>query len=362
MLDVKQVKKYSDIVSEKEDIVSLYLNADQSVRTTEEIRIELKDLLRVVEERGLTKDAKKIDDYLKQDLMRSIRSLMFIASDAQGIFDVLRLPVPVVDQVSVSNKVNVTPLCRMLDEYERYAVIMIDKEKMRLFTVYMGEIEEHDTDALSYFPGHHKKGGWSQARFQRHIEDHTNSMIKDTVKAITRYEKDYPFDRLIIGGSKEVLPEFEKMLPKNLQSKVAGKLSLEMFVSDHDVLEESMRIEEQIEREKEEDLVKRLVDNLGEGNKAVRGMDKVLLMLEEGKAMEIVIDEELEETGKKCTKCDHLALDELKCSYCGGDMEILPDLISEIVNKALNSNVEIEFVRGSDLLKENKSIGAFLRF
>ena len=36
------------------------------------------------------------------------------------------------------------PLIAALDEYARYGVVLMDKEKARFFTVYMGEIQEHE--------------------------------------------------------------------------------------------------------------------------------------------------------------------------------------------------------------------------
>ena len=62
---------------------------------------------------------------------------------------------------------DVAPLLRIMDEYERYAVALVDKTCARLFSVFMGEIEEsdalRDTDAV----GRTDQGGWSQARYQR---------------------------------------------------------------------------------------------------------------------------------------------------------------------------------------------------
>jgi hypothetical protein len=36
---------------------------------------------------------------------------------------------------------DLAPLLRLLDEHERYAVALVDKEKARLFSVFLGEIE-----------------------------------------------------------------------------------------------------------------------------------------------------------------------------------------------------------------------------
>jgi len=38
----------------------------------------------------------------------------------------------------------VEPLLELLDEYEPYAVALVDKEKARFFSIFLGEIEETD--------------------------------------------------------------------------------------------------------------------------------------------------------------------------------------------------------------------------
>jgi hypothetical protein len=42
-------------------------------------------------------------------------------------------------------------LLSLIDDYERYGVVLSDKERGRLFTVYLGEIAEH-ADFLADLP------------------------------------------------------------------------------------------------------------------------------------------------------------------------------------------------------------------
>ncbi len=50
----------------------------------------------------------------------------------------------------------IAPLLEILDEYERYGVVLADKEQARLFTVFIGEIAEH-YDAFAPAPVKHFK-------------------------------------------------------------------------------------------------------------------------------------------------------------------------------------------------------------
>ena len=50
----------------------------------------------------------------------------------------------------------IAPMLEILDEYERYGVVLADKEQARLFTVFIGEIAEH-YDAFAPAPVKHFK-------------------------------------------------------------------------------------------------------------------------------------------------------------------------------------------------------------
>ena len=70
-----------------------------------------------------------------------------------------------------------------LDEYERYAVALVDKEKARFFSVFLGEIDETD-DFKDFVPAKHDQGGVSQANFQRHHEAHVFRHLKRVERAV----------------------------------------------------------------------------------------------------------------------------------------------------------------------------------
>jgi len=63
-----------------------------------------------------------------------------------GLWRTEFLAVPGWEPPGLRAESDVAPLLRILDEYERYVVALVDKEKARLLSVFAGEIEE--TDAL----------------------------------------------------------------------------------------------------------------------------------------------------------------------------------------------------------------------
>ena len=79
---------------------------------------------------------------------------------------------------------HLAPLLDVVDDYERYAVALVDKERARLFTVFMAQIEEGRGPSRTRFPGKHHQGGPSQMKYQRDHEKHVLWHLKRVVEEL----------------------------------------------------------------------------------------------------------------------------------------------------------------------------------
>ena len=75
--------------------------------------------------------------------------------------------------------------------------------------------------------GQHDQGGWSQSRYQRGIEKEKDDHLKHTGDALMRHFKQQPFQRLIVGGPREVAADFESKLHHYLQERLAGRIEVD---------------------------------------------------------------------------------------------------------------------------------------
>ena len=83
----------------------------------------------------------------------------------------------------------------MLDEYGRYGVALVDSESARLMTVNLGEIDDGN-DVDDDVTGRHKQGGWSQSRFQRHIDEEIDDHLRHAATALNTLCLRRPLERL----------------------------------------------------------------------------------------------------------------------------------------------------------------------
>src|SRR3989304_5550782 len=149
------------------------------------------------------------------------RSLVFFAAQPANIWEVVHLDVLVPTFVTVDKTTNTGLLAQVLDEYPRFAVAVVQRDHAK---VYITEQRSAEGLALisSDVPGRHDQGGWSQARFQRHIDFHFGLHLNRLVEQLEDLHHDRRFKQLVIGCGEETVSELLKMLPDNLRERVIG--------------------------------------------------------------------------------------------------------------------------------------------
>src|SRR5207253_7284665 len=159
-------------------------------------------------------------------------------------------PRPVKDRAALAEHPHVIPLEALVETYESFCTVLVDREKARLFMAKMGRIGEN-TDLFDEVPGQHDQGGWSQSRFQRHIEEHMVQHLKHVAEVLLRHFKRRGFDHLILAGPQEVVAEFERHLHDYLKRRVVARTTLPITSTPADVLARSLQVEEEMEERQE---------------------------------------------------------------------------------------------------------------
>ena len=87
-----------------------------------------------------------------------------------------------------------------LDQYEKVLVVMLDAKYGRILDIRLrgGLISEHDIENQLY--RFHKEGGWSQFRYQRHIEKQVDEHYKEIADLVTHLVDDERFENIILVG------------------------------------------------------------------------------------------------------------------------------------------------------------------
>lgn len=326
---------------------------------------QLRQSLPADEQEGFERAVLRAETYLTREASLGAPGLAIFVADGRSDFQALRLPISPADEVHWGERPFVEPVEAMLDDSERVAVVLFDKERTRLLSIAQGAIES-EAQFEDEVPGKQRGGGWfalAQTRYARHQEEHVLRHVKRTVRALMTLLRTRPFDRLLLAGPDEALSMLEQHLPRPLRLRVTGRLQLELFAPDQAVLQAVLERAEQVEREEELTAVEALLDAATTPS-AVLGLELTLAALSEGRAHALFIAGNLHRPGGECSQCGRLTLATAICPTCSGALERLEDIGERAVERALLQGAKVETVSGAaaDRLNEQQGIGAWTRW
>jgi peptide chain release factor subunit 1 len=371
MISRKKIIELLNFKTEAEWIVSFYMGVGVYKAKRKAYEIEAKDVMKKAlsdtdlsadDRKGIEEDTKRILNFLKIDFRGKAKGLGIFSCKGADLWQVFRLPVTVPDRCVIDRYPFVLPMLKIVDESRRYCVVVADKEKARVFTVYLGEITER-TDIFDVVPGWHKQGGWAQARFQRHIEDHVNKHLKHVADTVWEFHKKEGFGHIILGGSHEILTRLYRILHSYLQSKVAGYITVDVTSNADDVLKAAREIEKETEEKASHQIAAALLNPSRQTYTTVTGLKDTVQALREGRVHTLVLVDNYEIQGCLCRDCgnaDILGTEE--CLNCGKKLSEVDDISEHLAILAVERDAEVRYIDRGLGLDESDGVGAILRW
>jgi peptide chain release factor subunit 1 len=373
--DRDELRRLAEIRLDRPVVLSLYLDLDPTEFATPParataVRSLLDEADRQVRDRrdlpheermGLRASLERASSVLEGDLpAEGAQALAIFAAESAELFEVLKLPRPVPSRVAIRRSPLVAPLAR-LARRERWCVALVNRRDARIFRGSPDGLREIEQIHDLVF-GQHDQGGWSQARYQRGIEKEKDDHLKHTVEALMKHFKRRPFERLIVGGPREVVADFESKLHGYLAERLAGRIDGDVEHSTPEqVLEAVQPRFEELEEEREAEALERL----GEAGRAAIGLENVLRALNERRVDTLVADERYSAEGTSCPSCGWLGpAGERSCPVDETELETLDDLTEAAVELTIQQSAEILAVRRrrDELAERAGGIAALLRF
>ena len=353
-------------------MLSVYLDLSPQRQVQRTYRIAFEDLVHTLREQLDERDREMLSEET-QSVLRWLdenepqgKGLAIFSCTPREFWQAHFLPVRVRDHIAYEPEPDLAPLFEIMDDYERYAVALVNKERARLFLIFMGGIEE--SDALKdLVPARHDKGGPGEGKHrQRHHEAHVFEHLKRVAQRLAELYRERRFDRLILAGPEEVTTELHRVLPRALAARVVAVLPAEIYASEAEILQRTLEVEERIEREQEARLLDQIVDTANAGGRAVYGVIPTLDALWMGDVQLLAVAADLQMAGAECPSCGRLAPGEPQaCSICGTAMQPVHDLIDRAIERAEEQDGRVEAVHGDAarrLIEIGGGFGALLRY
>jgi len=260
------------------------------------------------------------------------------------------------------------PVVEVMDEHERYGVVLTDQQRARLFTVYMGEVTEHSDLISPVSQRTHTTGSdqiWSQKRQQRHHDQEVAVHAKKVVDALHDLSLRAPYDRLIVAGPREATLQVARMLPRRLHGKLVDTVAMPVTASAREVLERTLEVQVALERGQEVELVQGLLAELHDGGRAVVGLQWVVEVANRDRVWKLIYAKGFKAEGGECASCGRYALVQVgECALCGGTLRSVAGLVDRLSQAVLEAGGRVEVVDGAaaTTLAGHGSIAAMLRY
>jgi peptide chain release factor subunit 1 len=313
----------------------------------------------------LDRERDRILEYL-DDWEQHGKALVIFASTPAGVWEAIELDVAIPTVVSVANDPDTSHLARALEENPRLAVVLLDGGEARLYFAEQGQ-EREKGRVEDELPSRHDQGGWSQGRYQRHVEFHKSQHLREVADQLKDIYHAQGFDRIVLVGVDEVTNEFAGLLQEPLNGRVIGHLAADFKQEkDDSIMDRARQLAEEDERSSEAALVEQVIGFAAAGGKGVVGLDDTILRLIEKQVDTLVVIEGLSEEGSRCLNCEYFAAKSFtKCPVCSSnECEEIPDVVEHAVEHALANGSQVNFVHDAaeEMLQARGGIGALLRY
>jgi peptide subunit release factor 1 (eRF1) len=385
MLQPQVIRELSERpVSGDSPVLSVFLNLDPASPTNRRggHRLALDEMLKKIETQ-ITDDAKRrhfLEDaawarkQVELNMPKGRSTVMFC--DVSGDFHFHEdLPIRLANQVWYGDTPYTRPLMQTLNEYERYGVTLVDKEKARFFVITMGIIQEL-SDALQSPPVRHRRTAGSdhmrsQMVLQRRAATWSGWFLKEVSEIMADMTQKQAIDRIILAGQEDVTAELYRLLPKALASRVIGNVRMSATARGNEVLEITRPLVEEIESMRERALVEDLITIAQKAQpkleKAVLGLDATLDAVNQARVYRLVYPAGMSVSGYQCPSCEVL-MDHKpsagKCPYCSGTSEEVDVLLWLASERVLSMGGEVEEIQDASAratLNAAGQVGAYLR-
>jgi peptide chain release factor subunit 1 len=364
-------------------VVSLYLNTQPNQTGRDHfapfVRKELAGRIRTYPPHSpdrphLEEDLERITTWLETELQPSANGVAIFACSVAGLFEAVQLSAPIERHwLYINDRPHLFPLARVESLYPTYAAVVADTNAARIFVFATGEVVAQE-EIRGVKTRRTSQGGWSQARFQRHVENFHLQHAKEVVDALDDIVQREPIEAIVLSGDEVILPLLREQLPKHLAGKVLEHSRLDQDAPATEILQATLEAVRGAQVNTEREKVDAALGAYRAGGLGVVGPEETMEALIRGQVDELLMSASLRElTGVAgdalsvlAAADDSVAAEPVIETVAAGEPADAPPetvrLADELVTKAAQTSARITVVEDRHLLADYGGVAALLRF
>jgi len=360
--------------SERGCAFSLYLDLDpSSTPTPADAETRLRSLLARAEKQfangggrahdekvAVGRDLERIRQWWSGEFDRDgARGVAIFVSSTDRFWRVLPLPRAVPDDVYLGRELRLTPLVDLAGDGDGSFVAFVNRERGQVFQLRGGRLQEV-VDRTEEQPGQHDQGGWSQARFRRHIEKLVAEHLKKVGGEIDKRVRRSRGPQLVIVAPEELRSEIGDALSAEARESIVGWASAEAHATPGELLEVARPHLERARVARVGAALERWREERGKHGRASAGWAETLAAASDGRVEQLLLEEGADRKAFRCPKCGRAEASGGSCPLDGTELEPGAAADLAVQHTLAHGGVVATVLRGQ--LADAEGIGALLRF
>jgi peptide chain release factor subunit 1 len=312
---------------------------------------------------GLQQDFDRLRRWLTTEFTRDgTKGVAIFAAGLDNFWSVITVPTVLPDGVRVAPDFYLTPLVPLVGRGDGALVVVVGREKGVILRLREGRLEELE-DLSEEQPGRHDQGGWSQARYQRHIDELADKHLRTVAEELDRHVRSGTADRIVIVCPEEAKGEFEDMLTHEVRKAVVGWAAGEQYATLAELLAIAEPWLEQHRVAKETAALARWQEEAGRNGRAASGWAQTLEAASDGRVDLLLFAQGAQKTAFQCPQCGRASMNNGACPLDGTAMEQREDAADVAVHQTLaHGGSALALPRERLELGPVEGIAALLRF
>jgi peptide chain release factor subunit 1 len=373
-VDIDLVRELAEFRATRGRALSLYLDLDPSTApTAAELDSRIASLLSEARAQsesvdshegkaGLDEDLTRIEDFFEQEFDRDgARAIAVFSDGPDGLWRVVELPEGVQDELRVGEELHVAPLAPLAGAHTEALVAVVGREQGLVLALRRGRLQPV-VEQFDEVEGRHSQGGWSQARFERHIENLVQEHLRDVAASVEERLRRVPEAPLVIVGTEETAASFVEQLSVEAKAAVVGTVQAEAHATPAQLLEVVRPLLDEARAERERDILDQWRESVGRDGRGAAGWEDTLAAASDGKVATLLFSEGASGEALRCPECGRVEAKLSRCPLDGAEMETLADGLEGAIRQTLLYGGELVPIRHHQDMDPVGGIGALLRF
>jgi len=311
---------------------------------------------------GLKDDAARLRAFFEEDFSREgSHGFAVFCAGLDNLWRPLPLTERVPDLAKVGGALYLEPLVPLVGRGEGALVAVVGRERGDLYRLSGGRLEEL-VEHFDEQPRRHDQGGWSQARFQRHVDKLVQDHLRDVAELIDRELRRSPGPRLVMVCAEETRTELEEALSHDARDAIVGWTAAEAHAGPAELLEVVEPVLDDWRAKQETSAVERWAEEVGRNGRAAAGWAATLEAASDGRVDLLLFQNGAERAAWECPACGRISLEAGACPLDGTRMEGTRDGLDLAVHQTLAHGGKVWALRERRDLEPVEGIGALLRY